>query len=172
MRLSALTSSVWHPVSDRHSSVRRPSSRLNAMSCCGRPPLQSIGVAGFSRLSCHYLPCSWPVLASMADSCFDGRFYTKVCHCSRSGPESAVAASTVVGRIDGEMAEFIRNSAIPSEGSMQTSWPALRNNCCAHLALRSVPAKNPSWPATARSCARTAVGPFMAPRHRMPPRTR
>ena len=31
------------------------------------------------------------------------------------------------------MAEFISKSAIPSEGSMQTSWPALRNLCCPNL---------------------------------------
>ena len=29
------------------------------------------------------------------------------------------------------MADLYLNSAIPSEGSMQTSWPALHNNCCA-----------------------------------------
>ena len=37
------------------------------------------------------------------------------------------------GRVVVKMAELLMNSAIPSEGSMQTSWPALRNNCCAPL---------------------------------------
>ena len=31
------------------------------------------------------------------------------------------------GRIVGTMAELLMNSAIPSEGSIRTSWPALRN---------------------------------------------
>ena len=57
----------------------------------------------------------------------NGRFYTKLCHFSRSGPESAVAASTVVGRTARRMAELLTNSAIPSEGSMRTSCLALRN---------------------------------------------
>ena len=30
------------------------------------------------------------------------------------------------------MAEFISNSAMPSEGSIRTSWPALRNDTCAN----------------------------------------
>ena len=30
------------------------------------------------------------------------------------------------------MADFLVNSAVPSEGSMRTSWPALRNGYCAN----------------------------------------
>ena len=33
-------------------------------------------------------------------------------------------------RVCVETAEFIGNSAVPSEGSMRTSWPALHNGCC------------------------------------------
>ena len=40
------------------------------------------------------------------------------------------AANTELKRISGEMAELLMNSAIPSEGSMRTSWPRLRNSYC------------------------------------------
>ena len=50
----------------------------------------------------------------------------------RPGPELGAAASTALARIGSEMAELLMNSAIPSEGPMRTSWPALRNPCCAN----------------------------------------
>ena len=34
------------------------------------------------------------------------------------------------GRVGGKMAELLMKSAIPSEGPIRTSWPALRNPCC------------------------------------------
>ena len=40
------------------------------------------------------------------------------------------AANTELKRISGEMAELLMKSAIPSEGLIRTSWPALRNPCC------------------------------------------
>ena len=46
-----------------------------------------------------------------------------------------------VGGMNDQMAELLMNSAIPSEGSMRTSWPRLRNSYYANLALRSIPAK-------------------------------
>ena len=36
------------------------------------------------------------------------------------------------GTIAVSMAELLMNSAIPSEGAMQTRWPALRNLCWAN----------------------------------------
>ena len=48
------------------------------------------------------------------------------------GPELGAATSTALGRIGGNMAELLMNSAIPSEGSMRTSCPALRNGYCAN----------------------------------------
>ena len=41
--------------------------------------------------------------------------------------------STGLGPESRRMAELLMNSAIPSEGSMRTSWPGLRNLCCANL---------------------------------------
>ena len=63
----------------------------------------------------------------------DGRFYIKLCHFSRPEAVTAAAASTALGRIAVKMADLLMNSAIPSEGSMRTSWPALRKPCCANL---------------------------------------
>ena len=59
-----------------------------------------------------------------------GRLQRKVCHFSYLGPEVDAAVSTALELIGGKMAEFISNSAIPREGSMRTSWPALRNRRC------------------------------------------
>ena len=42
------------------------------------------------------------------------------------------------------MAELLMKSAIPSEGPIRTSSPALRNLGCANLVLRSIPAKTPA----------------------------
>ena len=58
--------------------------------------------------------------------------------------EFGTAGSTGLARIGGRMAELLMNSAIPSQGSMRASWTALRNGCCANLALGSVPAKTPT----------------------------
>ena len=62
----------------------------------------------------------------------DGRLCHKVCHFPRPGRELGADASTALGRTAVKMAELLMNSAIPSEGSMRTSWPALRNPCCAN----------------------------------------
>ena len=53
------------------------------------------------------------------------------------------AKSVMIGAVANciAMANFSVNSAIPSEGSMRTSWPRLRNSYYANLALRSIPAK-------------------------------
>ena len=63
----------------------------------------------------------------------DGRFYIKLCHFSRPEAVTAAAASTALGRIAVKMADLLMNSAIPSEGSMRTSWPRLRNSGCASI---------------------------------------
>ena len=47
-------------------------------------------------------------------------------------PKLGATGSTALRRIAVRMAELLMNSAIPSEGSMQTSWPALRNQCYAN----------------------------------------
>ena len=62
-----------------------------------------------------------------------GRVCAKVCHFSCPGPELGTTVSADLGRIAVRMAELLMNSAIPSEGSMRTSWPALRKPCCANL---------------------------------------
>ena len=80
---------------------------------------------------CKFLP----VWFAMAD--FERK--SAIFHTLR--PALEPAANTELKRISGEMADLIPNSAIPSEGSMRTSWPRLRNSYYANLALRSIPAK-------------------------------
>ena len=58
--------------------------------------------------------------------------------------EFGTAGSTGLARIGGRMAELLMKSAIPSEGTIRTSWPALRNPYCANPVLRSSPAKTPA----------------------------
>ena len=61
---------------------------------------------------------------------FASRLVPKVCHFSRPGPELDATVSADLGRVAVRMAELLMNSAIPSEGSIRTSSPALRNPCC------------------------------------------
>ena len=79
------------------------------------------------------LSAEWVSIATRTDCLRMADFLPKsaIFRTLRSG--SGVAVSTVQGRIVVRMAELLMNSAIPSEGSMQTSWPALRNSCCANL---------------------------------------
>ena len=46
---------------------------------------------------------------------------------------AAAASSALWGGSAVKWQSLPMNSAIPSEGSMQTSWHALRNQCCANL---------------------------------------
>ena len=75
------------------------------------------------------------------------RLQRKVCHFSYLGPEVDAAVSTALELIGGKMAEFISNSAIPREGSMRTSWPALRNPYYANQRGVNSGRKWLSWPA-------------------------
>ena len=61
-----------------------------------------------------------------------GRLQRKVGHFSCHGPVAVAAVSTELGRTVVRMAELLMKSAIPSEGSMRTSCPALRNGGCAN----------------------------------------
>ena len=63
---------------------------------------------------------------SMAD--FDVKSAIELC----PGPELGTTVSADLGRIAVRMAELLMKSAIPSEGPIRTSWPALRNPCCAN----------------------------------------
>ena len=72
------------------------------------------------------------MVGTLPSQCSDGRFHSQVCHFSRLGPELDPAASTAFGRTEGKMGDLLMNSAMPSEGSMRTSWPALRNGCYAN----------------------------------------
>ena len=57
----------------------------------------------------------------------DGRLRGQVCHFSCFGADLAAAASSSLwGGSAAKWQSSPMNSAIPSEGSMQTSWPALR----------------------------------------------
>ena len=90
----------------------------------------------------------------------NGRLYIKLCHFSRPRPELGATLNTALGRTAGKMAELLMNSAIPSEGSMRTSWPRLRNSYLCEPGVAVHFCQNPSRPASMCRCAKDAVGPF------------
>ena len=60
------------------------------------------------------------------------------------GPKLGTTTSMSLGRIAVKMAELLMSSAIPSEGSMPTSWPALRNGLLSESTRVSIRRRTPA----------------------------
>ena len=85
-------------------------------------PRRMSGLCSIQMVRSAKLLSIWTRADSLATADFR---YKSAIFCARGVPADATSAEPERGAP--EMAEFISNSAIPSEGSIRTSWPALRN---------------------------------------------